>query len=537
MKNREKATQGDIRLSNIVPAKGNVRKRPDQGKLKELADSIKAHGVIEPIVVRREAGEGETPTYEVVCGTRRFEASKLAGKESIPAVIMDLTDEQVHEMQLIENLQREDMNPIDEAMGFCKIQDQAHFTVERLADKIGKSADYVSGRLQLLNLSKTIQGAIANGTITTGHGAVILRLEPGMREKLYGRIVNEKLSVRAAENELAAYGMELKDAPFDRKACVACDFNGNRQAGLFDADTDLKGRCLNAGCFKKKADQFVKAKAEELRKAGRKVITYEQWRKDPKHYQHRQLGKDDYDRRELGKKFEEKCRECPSLVFVVETGGNERIPRIVECCPDNTCFRRLTSSNRPKAADNEDFKKEHDKRKADELVLEAKRRFWKKNIITGSSPEDKGRIMAHLLIQYVSRYASIPEGQDKLIERLEALEYEHDGKIAKEFLALTPKEVATVIVHLFDIAINRSLDLEDEDLAYMSSYLKKSIDKDWIIDEDYLQPKTKDQLVKLARELKLYSGALKLEDKKKSELIKWILGNDLKGKIPKEMAK
>ncbi|MFA5112665.1 MAG: ParB/RepB/Spo0J family partition protein [Candidatus Margulisiibacteriota bacterium] len=545
----------ELSLTEVVISMSNPRQKMDAGKLKDLAESIKAQGVIEPIVVRdvvftlpeKVKGKGlkaevvemsdmKVRKYEVVCGARRVEAAKLAGLKEIPAVIMDLDDAQVHEMRLIENLQREDMNAIDEANGFARIVEETKITQEDLASKVGKSQGYVAGRLQLLELSKTIQSAIASGTITPGHGAVILRLTPGVRDKFYGHIVKEKLSIRSAENALAEFARELSQAPFDRKECVKCNFNGTQQAGLFDVDTKLEGRCLNALCFKKKAEDFIAAKVVELKKAGRRVLSIKQYYATPNYYSMVDIG-DNYERRTLGKKYEEKCRECPSLIFVVDERVNAQMPSISEHCPDSSCYRRLTTSQRPKSETGEDYRKEREKRQAEERVIEAKRRFWKKSIIEGASPADIDCIVAHLLLEYVSHYASIREGSNPLIDKLSDLDC--SGKIAEKFLALPSKELATVMVHLFDIAINRSLNLEDEDLEYFAAHLKKSVAKDFVIDEAYLQPKTKAQLLKLAKELGLYrkaEEATALAQMKKPELITWILGHDLKGKVPAEIA-
>src|SRR6266849_4032120 len=153
----------DIPLENIRESKTNPRGYFDQAKLAELAENIRQHGVLQPILVR-PLPEGAAGTYELVAGTRRYRASKLAGRESIPASVRELTDAQCLELQLIENLQRADVHELDEARGYAALMhlQPETYTVEVLAEKIGRSEKYVYARLRLTHLVDEVIGRIAD---------------------------------------------------------------------------------------------------------------------------------------------------------------------------------------------------------------------------------------------------------------------------------------------------------------------------------------------------------------------------------------
>jgi ParB family chromosome partitioning protein len=230
----------------------------------EMVASVKEGGIIQPIVVRPI-----NDCYEIVCGERRYRAAREAGLEAIPAVIKDLTDEQAIEMAFIENLQREDVNAMQEAKGFKAMLDKSTMTVKDLALKVGKPQKYILDRVQLLGLHDEIKEAISSGMLSASHGIIINRLnDPDDQIDLFNAIVAQKLSIRAAENALDRFGRKLDTAQFDTKRCEKCPHNGAKQKELFDGDTNLAGRCLNAECFDEKAKAAEKpGAAPKTRKA------------------------------------------------------------------------------------------------------------------------------------------------------------------------------------------------------------------------------------------------------------------------------
>src|SRR5437867_3177901 len=171
----------EIGLGQIRPSKANPRHRTDDSAMAELASSIKTHGVLQPILVRPIARGG----YEIVCGERRWRASKAAGKDTIPARIVNLSDAEALELGVIENIQRESVHELDEALGYKALirQDPSFYTVETLAAKVGRSASYIYQRLKLAELTPSLQKAFYEGKLTAGHAAAIARLQPKDQER------------------------------------------------------------------------------------------------------------------------------------------------------------------------------------------------------------------------------------------------------------------------------------------------------------------------------------------------------------------
>lgn len=185
-----------IKLSLIEPNKNQPRKNFDNEKIEILAKSIKENGLIQPIIIT----PSKNGMYKIVAGERRWRASKKAGLEEIPAVIRDYSDEQVAEIALIENLQREDLNPIEEALGYKALLEEFNLTQELISQKIGKSRSAIANSMRLLNLENQIQKLIISGDISSGHARAILSLEDNdLRLALSKRIIEDGLNVRQSE--------------------------------------------------------------------------------------------------------------------------------------------------------------------------------------------------------------------------------------------------------------------------------------------------------------------------------------------------
>lgn len=191
----------ELKITDIEPNKYQPRREFDAEKLESLAESVKEHGVIQPlIVVKNPSG-----LYTIVAGERRWRAAKLAGLKTVPVVIKEYTPEQVAQIALIENLQREDLNPIEEALGYQSLIDEYSMTQEDISKTIGKSRSAVANALRLLSLDDEIKRLLSEGAITSGHARAVLMLsDKDKRMKLANRIASEGLNVRQAEN-LAKY--------------------------------------------------------------------------------------------------------------------------------------------------------------------------------------------------------------------------------------------------------------------------------------------------------------------------------------------
>lgn len=185
----------ELRLSQIVPNREQPRKKFDDDALRELSESIKEHGVIQPLLVR-PLDDG---SYQIVAGERRWRASRLAGLEKVPVVIKQLEDAEVQAIALIENLQREDLNPIEEALGYKMLMESYGLTQEQVALKIGKSRSAVANALRLLGLSKDEQDALVAGEITSGHARALLAINDEEIRKEAFLLAKNGASVREIE--------------------------------------------------------------------------------------------------------------------------------------------------------------------------------------------------------------------------------------------------------------------------------------------------------------------------------------------------
>ena len=185
----------EVELERVVPDENQHRKTFKEESLEELASSIRIHGILQPITVREINGK-----YKIIAGERRYRAAKLAGLEKVPVIVRTLTDREAAELALIENLQREDLNPIDEANGYKTLIESFNITQEEAADRVGKSRPAVANALRLLKLPKACLEALGEGTISSGHARAILSLknEPDMNLLLH-EILEKGLSVRDAE--------------------------------------------------------------------------------------------------------------------------------------------------------------------------------------------------------------------------------------------------------------------------------------------------------------------------------------------------
>ncbi len=185
----------NIEIDRVIPNPRQPRTSFAPGNLKELANSIKEQGIIEPILARMRAGK-----YEVVAGERRWRAAKMAGLTIIPAIVKDFTDEQSLELSLIENLQREDLNPMDEAEGYSRLIKEFKLTQEVVAKKVGKDRTTVTNMLRILSLPDKIKHSLRREEITVGHARALLALPNSVKQiEIWMRIVKNRLNVRDVE--------------------------------------------------------------------------------------------------------------------------------------------------------------------------------------------------------------------------------------------------------------------------------------------------------------------------------------------------
>ncbi|MGA3153431.1 MAG: ParB/RepB/Spo0J family partition protein [Streptosporangiaceae bacterium] len=199
----------ELPLASVSPNPRQPRQIFDEDALAELAASIREVGLLQPVVVRRAAAD----RYEIIMGERRWRAGELAGLSAIPAIVRDTSDDDLLRDALIENLHREELNPLEEAAAYQQLLDDFAATHEELARKIGRSRPHISNTIRLLNLPAAVQKRVAAGVLSAGHARALLSVEDaGAQEQLAHRIVAEGLSVRAVE-EIVAMGAQAAKAP------------------------------------------------------------------------------------------------------------------------------------------------------------------------------------------------------------------------------------------------------------------------------------------------------------------------------------
>ena len=202
----------ELPVDLVQRGKYQPRKDIEQESLQELADSIKAQGVMQPIVVRPISDR----RYEIIAGERRWRAAQLAGLDSIPAVIRDVPDEAAIAMSLIENIQREDLNPIEEAVALQRLQQEFELTQQQVADAVGKSRTTVTNLLRLMTLQEDVRRLVEHGDLEMGHARALLALEGGEQSHAAGQVVGKGMSVRQTE-ALVRHIQDAKDKPVQPK--------------------------------------------------------------------------------------------------------------------------------------------------------------------------------------------------------------------------------------------------------------------------------------------------------------------------------
>ncbi len=202
-----------LKLDDLVPGQYQPRTRMDEGALYELAESIKAQGIMQPILVRLLVQGQNKGKYEIIAGERRSRAAKLAGLDSVPVLVRDVPNEAAAAMALIENIQREDLNPLEEAQGLQRLVKEFGLTHEAAAGAVGRSRSAASNLLRLLNLAEPVQNLLMAGDIDMGHARALLALDRASQITAASQIVAKKMSVREAESLVKKLSAEFQLTP------------------------------------------------------------------------------------------------------------------------------------------------------------------------------------------------------------------------------------------------------------------------------------------------------------------------------------
>lgn len=280
-------------LSAIIPSRTNPRKSFDEAALQDLALSIAATGVHTPVLVRplpadrleETAHLSPRPTYELVAGERRYRASLIAKANSIPAMVRDLTDTQVLEIQLVENLQRQDLTALEEAQGYETLMQHSGLTAEAVAEKIGKSRSYVFGRLKLLDAGQDVREALRTGLIDPSRALLLARIPSTLLQvKALKEILRPNHPEGVMPSRLAGehirrnYMLKIEQAPFDHtdgslspRACTVCPTRTGADQDIF-ADVMGADMCTDPSCYDNKVQQHHSRRRAQLEAAGHRII-------------------------------------------------------------------------------------------------------------------------------------------------------------------------------------------------------------------------------------------------------------------------
>lgn len=192
----QKEPVSKVKLSLVEPNREQPRKKFDEDGLAELADSIKQYGIIQPLIV-----QDKKDYFEIIAGERRWRAAKLAGLREIPVIIRDLTDQEIMEISLIENIQREDLNPIEEALAYKRLLEEFNLKQEEVAKRVSKSRTAVTNSMRLLKLTEDVQQMVIDGKLTTGHARCLISIDdPELQKSIALQIIEKNLSVRDTEH-------------------------------------------------------------------------------------------------------------------------------------------------------------------------------------------------------------------------------------------------------------------------------------------------------------------------------------------------
>ena len=208
-KGGENAKETFVKITMVEPNRDQPRKNFDKEALEELAASIKEHGLIQPILV-----QDRKTYYEIIAGERRWRAARMAGLTEVPVIIRNYTEQEIVEISLIENIQRKDLNPIEEALAYKKLMTSFNLKQEEVAERVSKSRSSITNSMRLLKLSEAVQKMLVNGSISEGHARALLSIEDTRaQDEIAKKIVNDKLSVRDVEKLVKSYGKPVKKKP------------------------------------------------------------------------------------------------------------------------------------------------------------------------------------------------------------------------------------------------------------------------------------------------------------------------------------
>jgi len=552
----------EVPVGDIAFDPKNDRKTMDPGKFGELTASIKAEGVHTPIWIRTrdEVGGGiKTPQpYMLIAGERRLRAAIKAGRDTVPAIVKSATDSQARILSIIENDQREDVNPMEQAVGYKALLDEEKFTPETLAQSVGKKVPYVLARLKLITLPKEAQAALLSGKILLGHALVLTRLKnSGDQKELLKDILDEVLSVENAQEQVRhQYGTRLAAAPFDVKTiCITCPSRSKNQAALFPEALKETDECLDRSCYFLQVRTHYQALAKSMADKGVKVLTDAAAVRKAEAAGAFEISADPNYSWQHPKKYKSLCAPCPNRAFACyeEGGGGQKRYEIAELCLDKKCFNKMngradtsgsgtrtprTGKTYASRVHDEDMRDRFLRARVPAKVQESESIAKRLNLFLmlcqferldnhGKPDLKKGRdeVMRDIVKSFFPAWKNTPRlDEDRLyaaIARIPAKKL--DAVLRSTVNAIVPYVSADV---LLQVTPEAGIDLK----------------RDFLVDRQYLNTRKKTELATLARDFKIqHKGAPVLKAEvmamKKSEILNLMLAQKLTGKLPADIEK
>lgn len=518
-----------LNITEII-ADDNIRSKISKESVEGLVQSIKENGILQPVLVKL-LKDGK---YDLIAGFRRITAATEAGLKIVPCVIQDIREENRTSVQLIENIQREELDTIDESFAIKQIVDK--YGVEDGAMAIGKKPIYLIQRIKLLDLPKVVKEGLKAKMISVGHGIVLSRLAgKSAQESLFKQIVSQKMSVKQSENDLEDYTQRLNNTSFDKTDCKDCVHSGVNQGDLFDEDSDLKGECLNKECFSKKIKEHIALKKKELKEKKITVISsqqysdeYNKWERLSGYTAEEALGKDSVKRLiESGENIvvcfdEDSGRE----IYLMKSTAYKSLVRKL---------KQLKASKGKKKNGEEELDPRALAKKANR-ISETKRRFLIEQLQLKSTAEQLQRIVLEVM------FLAEPQGGTAVYDFLVAhgkAKSKDEGSgnylvrwdIDKQLVSLDKKSIALGIL----AAARRNIEKHDTDYLVATAKEIGVEMSQFRIDEEYLKKFTKDELIKMSKEVKSVIPK-DIQKKSKKDMIEYILERKL-AIVPKELLK
>lgn len=522
----------------------NYREDIDKSQLKELAASIKTKGVLQPILARPDGD-----AYQIVAGNRRYLAADMAGLTEIPAIVRELTDEEALEVQVIENGQREDANPMEDARGFQRLIDMGKHTVETLAGRLGKSISHVNARLKLLELPKDAQKAVQDETITVGHAMVLMRLKnPADQKELLKEMTRDNgMTIRAAMEWCQNHSLNIEKAVFDTADCTTCQFLASNQSLLF-SELKKSGQCTGRQCYMAKTKNHYEAQIDEKRKAGFPIVTDKDDIQKAMSYGARKTcvivapGTTGHHSAEKPKRYKSECTKCTehhAYFFHMREfyGGIEAI--YGEICLNKKCLDKMNAAPKPKtqgSGNTEEPETIEVSESESTPGRQEKARFCRDRFVKAKIPakvEASAILQKRLTIYHLlCRMSSSGEAWTllKKYAPAAATSYRREQVIYHFVMQIEADQLDTIMAQVITDLVQIT---EPKVLLMLAPEATIDMTTDFGPDEEFLKCMKKNELVEYATAEKL--GVNLQDDEKKSDMLKKLTALDLRGKLTESL--